>query len=540
MPDTYDVIICGAGSGGGFLAGEIASNCSLLILDAGPHVGGEPRPGYGSDARRRYSTQINLGQYIPDGVSAVNSGRTFFAYPIFQDESNPASSAVQREAKVVGGGSFINVGAWVRPRRVDWDGFVEATSIMGWTKESFEPYFQYAERISNAHRNRRTEWNAASLRYEQAAKSLGIPIFETASNRKNCIFCGHRLDAGMPCKYDALMSTALTQIPKALAAGAKLEDNTTVLRVEIENRRATGVTYRRANGEVVTAKASKLVVAAAGAIGTPLVLIDSGVLDLNPNVGRHLTAHPGIAMDALIPGTDWGSDRGYQWNCMHYVMDENGDPLDVLVHAAAGFPAATPWVAAQFGFYGKPYKDLMRRFRERAGAFLFALKPAVEGRVIGNVGAGAILYPIASRDGILEPKLMSDFLAGVRQVGEIFNEMGAITAFPNPNQPEEQLKQQATLLVTTAGALHPQSTCRAGSGPENSVVDTNCMSHDIENLMVCDASVIPHQISANPNAMIMSIAARAGEFVNREILHATSTFGTGRRQIRREREARRL
>lgn len=534
------MIICGAGSGGGFLAGEIASNCSLLILDAGPHVGGDPRPGYGSEARRRYSTQINLGQYIPDGVSAVNSGRTFFSYPIFQDESNPASSAVQREAKIVGGGSFINVGAWVRPRLVDWDGFVEATSIEGWTRESFEPYFEYTEIVSNVHRNRRSEWNAASVLYEQAAKSLGIPIFETASNRKNCIFCGHRLDAGMPCKYDALMSTALTQIPRALAAGATLEDNTTVLRIEIEGRKATGVTYRRADGEIVTARASKLVVAAAGAIGTPLILIDSGVAELNAHVGRHLTAHPGIAMDALIPGTDWKTDRGYQWNCMHYVMDEAGEPLDVLVHAAAGFPAATPWVAAQVGFYGKPYKDLMRRFRERAGAFLFALKPAVEGRVIGNVGAGAIHYPIAGRDGILEPKLMSDFVAGIRQVGDIFASMGAITSFPNPNQPLDLLEQQATLLVTTAGALHPQSTCRAGSGPENSVVDTNCMSHEIENLMCCDASVIPHQISANPNGMIMSIAARAGEFVNREILQAASSTGARRRRIGREHEARRL
>jgi choline dehydrogenase-like flavoprotein len=38
MADTYDVIICGAGSGGGFLAGEIAANGSVLILEAGPHI----------------------------------------------------------------------------------------------------------------------------------------------------------------------------------------------------------------------------------------------------------------------------------------------------------------------------------------------------------------------------------------------------------------------------------------------------------------------------------------------------------------------
>ena len=117
----YDVIIIGAGSGGGFLAGEIAKNCSLLILDAGPHLGGEPKPGIGDPARRAFATQYNLGTYIPDGVNSKRAGKAFFSYPIYTDASNPDTSAVQREAKVVGGGSFINVGAWVRPIRVDFE-----------------------------------------------------------------------------------------------------------------------------------------------------------------------------------------------------------------------------------------------------------------------------------------------------------------------------------------------------------------------------------------------------------------------------------
>ena len=72
MPDTYDVIICGAGAGGGYLAGEIAANGTVLLLDAGPHVGaGEAMsPGIGSPTRRKFSTQINLGRYIPDSKTS--------------------------------------------------------------------------------------------------------------------------------------------------------------------------------------------------------------------------------------------------------------------------------------------------------------------------------------------------------------------------------------------------------------------------------------------------------------------------------------
>src|SRR5215831_4160685 len=143
------------------------------------------------------------------------------------------------------------------------------------------------------------------------------------------------------------MSTALTQIPAAIKAGAKLVPNATVTQINISNNTATGVTYT-ANGQTVTANANKLVVVSAGAIGTPLILRDSGVFNVNPNVGMYLKAHPGVPMDVLLPGNDWGVDRGYQWNCHHYVMDADGNAMDAVVHASAGFMATTMWVASAF------------------------------------------------------------------------------------------------------------------------------------------------------------------------------------------------
>jgi choline dehydrogenase-like flavoprotein len=74
-PNTYDVIIVGAGSGGGYLAGEISPYCSVLILDAGPHVAGDVNFGVGSLQRRIYSTQINLGQYQPNNPFDTTAAR---------------------------------------------------------------------------------------------------------------------------------------------------------------------------------------------------------------------------------------------------------------------------------------------------------------------------------------------------------------------------------------------------------------------------------------------------------------------------------
>lgn len=511
MAQVFDVIIVGSGSGGGFLAGEIAPYGSVLILEAGPTTVGTPNPGFGSPETRKFSTQINLGTFQPDNPF-FNNGKAFFSIPMYMIEGNQINASTQREPRLVGGGSSINVGAWVRPRLVDWDGFASETGVQGWTKALFERHYQKAETILHVHRDQPQNWNKAATLYRDACTTLGIPTHVTASNRHRCIFCGHRLNAGVPCKYDSLMSTAITQIPKAIKAGATLIDNASVQQILIENGKAVGVTYIK-DKQLITARANKLVVASAGAINTPALLRSSGVHLINDNVGRYLKAHPGIAMDALMPGTDdWRTDRGYQWNIAHFTGDP-ANPLDVYVHAPAGFPANTPWVAASVGFFGKAYKDVMRTYRQRVGAFLFEMKPKNFGRVMGDINAPTIFYPVVDRTGILEKKMLDDLVFSVKQVSKIFKQMGAIATYPSADLPPDILNSTLTTFITTSAALHPQGTCRAGSDRKTSVVDTNCMSWDIQNLMCCDASVIPNHISANPNATIMAVASRCSEYV---------------------------
>ena len=102
---------------------------------------------------------------------------------------------------------------------------------------------------------------------------------------------------------------------------------------------------------------------------------------------------------------------------------------------------------------------------------------------------------------------------GIKGHLDIFKKMGAIGTYPSADLPPDILNQTLTTFITTSAALHPQGTCRAGGDRASSVVDTNGMSWDIQNLMCCDASVIPNHISANPNATIMAIASRASEYV---------------------------
>jgi hypothetical protein len=59
-------------------------------------------PGYGAMQRRKFSTQINLGTFIPDGVNSINQGTDAFQYPLYADESNPSSVAMTRKPGLSG------------------------------------------------------------------------------------------------------------------------------------------------------------------------------------------------------------------------------------------------------------------------------------------------------------------------------------------------------------------------------------------------------------------------------------------------------
>jgi len=93
--------------------------------------------------------------------------------------------------------------------------------------------------------------------------------------------------------------------------------------------------------------------------------------------------------------------------------------MDAVVHASAGFPSTTSWVAATYkiGLFGKPYKDIMRQFRSRVGAFIFAMKPAIYGRITGTRANPVINYPIATPSLCSRTRPMNDLIAGIKQVG---------------------------------------------------------------------------------------------------------------------------
>jgi choline dehydrogenase-like flavoprotein len=69
----------------------------------------------------------------------------------------------------------------------------------------------------------------------------------------------------------------------------------------------------------------------------------------------------------------------------------------------------------------------------------------------------------------------------------------------------------ATDIWSCTRAAHTIGTCRMGTDPDRSVVDPDGRSHEVPNLWICDNSVFPSALSANPALTIMALALRTAD-----------------------------
>jgi choline dehydrogenase-like flavoprotein len=80
-------------------------------------------------------------------------------------------------------------------------------------------------------------------------------------------------------------------------------------------------------------------------------------------------------------------------------------------------------------------------------------------------------------------------------------------------QPDHLIHRHAYLKtdIPVAGVAHQAGTCRFGSDPESSVLDTSCRAHELDNLYVVDTSFFPSIGAVNPALTAMANALRVGD-----------------------------
>lgn len=441
--------------------------------------------------------------------------------------------------KVLGGCSSTNAQMWVPGFAEDYDGWRDS-GAMGWDFASVRPYFERAE-----------------LTQQAAVSDTGMALSALRSpNAISAAFLGacHQLgyppsDGVFPSRPEGCTPVRVTQRDgkrwssvdgylRPLLGDPRLRVllNTRAERVVFKGRRAVGVDVVDARGVRATLRAEREVVLAAGAIGSPHLLMLSGVGDPRElaahgvpvraplvGVGRNLQDHLMSVVVASCPAPVTLVNAESPRHLLQYLFRKRG-PLTSNVAEAYAYVRTRPTLRlpdVELLFAPAPFirhgLEPTKRHGISIGAVL--LTPESRGRI-----------QLRSRDPRVAPRIDPGYLAdagqadlgalvaGVRKARELF-QTSALRPYVDGflQAPASDSKEALEQFVRrhSETVYHPVGTCRMGED-DSSVVDASLRVHGLDGLRVVDASVMPRIIRGHTHAPSVMIGERGASLLLRE------------------------
>ncbi len=484
MSERYEAIVIGSGAGGGLIAAELAAaGRRALLLEAGPHKTAADYMRW--EARATHELWWPLALAEPDG-----SQRPGPPMPLFR-------------GRCVGGTTSINTKVALRPASHDYEKWHTASGLRGAGGEPFGeadllPYLERVERRLGV--RERNDWQRCVHTVVPGFEALGAELEPVTSyTDANCMRCGSCLQG---CPTNAGKSTLNTWIQPALIEhGLELRPGCEARRVLISAGdgapQARGVEYISPEGAVKVVDAD-VVVVAAGALGTPGLLIRSGVREAGGGsrssalIGRNLGFHVARLVEGLF---DRIQDAHMVYpitsHCMKFARDEDGG---FMVEAATvqdpiGFATA---LCDEQGrpLWGTELVETLRSYRYFTGLLT----------LVNDENNGTAWVDETERDRYsfaFNDREQERIDSSLRFARRVLEEAGAKRVFH-------------TGLLST----HVQGSCRMGSDPERSALDAHGESHDVRRLFIGDSSVIPRTLSVNPSLTIMALASRLADYID--------------------------
>jgi choline dehydrogenase-like flavoprotein len=334
----------------------------------------------------------------------------------------------------------------------------------------------------------------------------------------------------MGCPTNAKQSMLVTTIPAALSAGASLLCRSRAERLHLAGDKVSLLEVRALEAEGLRSATARIrvrarhYVLAAGAIGSPAILLRSQAPDPYHLVGQRTFLHPTVISAALMPAPVNGHAGAPQTIYSDHYLER--DAIDGPVGFKLEAPPLHPLL---FGMtlqgFGAPHAALMREFTH-AQVLIALMRDGFHPQSNGGQvrlrddGSPVLDYPITSVlwDGARRALLAMaqiQFAAGARRVYPVHELATGYDSWPAAREGIARLTLDPVL--TRMVSAHVMGGCAMGPDARHGVIGTHGRHWQLSNLSIHDGSVFPTSIGANPQLSIYALSARNATTLAREL-----------------------